>query len=282
MRFNTRIRTSSIPSLSVAMLVALGCSKNEPPPAAPASDYEYTQPGDDSAMQPASRELAPGEAAAAARGPSSQSPEPASAEPMQPVMEPLDDAKIAAITDAANSGEVEQARIALNKAKNARVRKFAQMMIQHHGQAKKDDAKLVNKLKVTPVESNTSGQLREESTTLVSTLQAADKSNFDSLYIKSQVEVHQRVLDLFDKQLIPNAKDAALLASLQAFRPKIEAHLTEAREIQKVLDSEAGANRAGATQQSDVAGKQQPGAAPADATRAGAAHDHGQMTGAGR
>ena len=286
MRYLTRIHNhSSILSLAgiVGLLALGGCSKNERPAESPSySTRDSEMPGsgmssENTNMQPASRELAPGEAAAA-RGPSSQSTEQTTPNAAEPTPEPLDDAKIAAITDAANSGEVEQAQVALTKSKNARVRKFAQMMIQHHGQAKKDGEKLATKLKLTPVESSTSGMLRQESSTLVSTLQG-ETTNFDETYIKSQVDGHQKVLDLFDQRLIPSATDPQLQAMLKGFRPKIEAHLKEAREIQNNL----GASRPGSTQQSNVPGKQQTGTTTTTGQGSSNAptHDHGQKGGAG-
>jgi hypothetical protein len=69
--------------------------------------------------------------------------------------------------------------------------------------------------------------------------------------------------------LIPSARDPELRAHLVAFRPKIEAHLDEAIEIQNVLDAQAGANRAGANDGSKVPEKQTPGSTPDAGTRAG-------------
>ncbi len=71
--------------------------------------------------------MSPEETAAAARGPSSTGGEPVT-EPPITQQAPLEDAQIAAISDAANGGEVEQAKLALMKAKNPRVKKFAQMI----------------------------------------------------------------------------------------------------------------------------------------------------------
>jgi predicted outer membrane protein len=126
--------------------------------------------------------------------------------------------------------------------------------VKDHGQAKKDGAKLATELKLTPVENSTSGTLREESTMLISRLKD-EQANFDHAYISAQVEGHRKVLDLFDKRLIPSARDPKVLAMLQTNRPKIEAHLNEALEIQSALES-AGANRAGAMPQSGTGAEQ--------------------------
>lgn len=257
---------SSGAALALGLSIA-GCASNQSSASTPAEEplnrAEIEQPN----LVPASREMSPDEAAASARGPSSTGGEPVVDPPMTQSA-PLDDAQIAAISDAANTAEVEQAKIAQTKAKNARVKQFAKLMIQHHGQAKVDQQKLVTKLKLSPVENELSGKLREESSTQLAMLQN-ETQNFDRVYIHSQVEAHQKVLDLLDQTLIPSTKDPELLALLQKMRPKVEAHLAEAREIDKVFDADAGANRSGATETSDRPAKQQPGTAPADATRAG-------------
>jgi hypothetical protein len=203
------------------------------------SVYEPEPTNDESALTPASRQMSAEEAAANARGPE-PAPEPA---PASPPPEPLDDARIAAITDAANGAEVEQARIA--------------------------STKLVKKLELTPLESTTSTTLKNDAATTLATLKD-ETIDFDLVYIKAQVDGHRKVLELFDQQLIPAARDPQLSKMLQEFRPKVEAHLTEAIEIQKVLDAEAGANRAGANERSPVPEKQTPGTTPDLGTRGGA------------
>lgn len=244
-----------------------GCASNQSSPSEPTSEQHNIAEVDQPGLQPASREMSPEETAAAARGPSSTGGEPVT-EPPITQQAPLEDAQIAAISDAANGGEVEQAKLALMKAKNPRVKKFAQLMIQHHGQAKVDQEKLVKRLKLSPLENDVSTQLREDALAQIAVLQG-EKQNFDRIYIHAQVEAHQKVLELLDKTLIPSTKDPELLALLQKMRPKVEAHLTEAREIDKVFDADAGANRSGGTETPDRPEKQQPGTTPSDATRSG-------------
>jgi hypothetical protein len=45
------------------------------------------------------------------------------------------------------------------------------------------------------------------------------------------------VLDSFDNELIPNAKNSEFKASLVEFRPQVEHHLKEAQDIQQSLAS---------------------------------------------
>ena len=151
----------------------------------------------------------------------------------------MSDEQIAAITDAANTAEIEQAKLAQKNAKNARVKKFAAMMITDHTQAKEKQKKLLGKLNVTPQSGTMATELETQSQQKLSELKGMKGAEFDTAYIEAQVEAHQKVLDSFDNQLIPNAKNAEFKALLGEIRPKVAAHLSEAKEIQQELTSGA-------------------------------------------
>lgn len=151
----------------------------------------------------------------------------------------LSDEQIAAVTNAANTGEIDQARVAESKAQDARVKQFAHMMIAHHTKAKEQQAKLLKKLNVAEAENPKSDAVRDHSQKLVSSLQSATGPQFDRAYIDLQVNEHEDVLDTIDNVLIPNARHAELRAALQKLRPQVAAHLQMARDIQAMLENEA-------------------------------------------
>lgn len=165
-------------------------------------------------------------------------------EPAAAPAPPLTDAQVAAVADAANTGEIEQAKVAQKRAKDARVKKFAAMMVAHHSEAKQKQAKLLGKLKLKPEENPESTALTSEGTQLVETLKNVDAGSFDASYIASQVDAHQKVLTKLDAQLIPSAQNPELKASLEEFRPKVEAHLKEARDIQQALPARTSSGAA--------------------------------------
>jgi putative membrane protein len=111
----------------------------------------------------------------------------------------LSQAQIAKVTDLANSGEIEQAKVAQAKARSASVKKFAAMMIKHHGEAKTAQAKLYKQLDLTPTTSETATLLQADADKALGKLRAADGSAFDLAYIEGQVEAHQKVLDTIDR-----------------------------------------------------------------------------------
>jgi putative membrane protein len=194
----------------------------------PSPDAPEAPPPEVAAPEPPPADPAP---AADAPAPASE-PAPAAEAPKP---EPLSDAQIAAVTDAANGGEVEQAKLAQKKAKHARVKKFAGMMVTDHGGAQKKQAKIVAKIKLTPADNTLATELKSASTSTLEDLKGKTGADFDKAYIDAQVTAHQKVLEAFDKQLLPNVKDADMKALLEEIRPKIEAHLKEAQDIQTVL-----------------------------------------------
>jgi putative membrane protein len=222
----------------VSPLVFLACEKNDAGRSSetPSNSVEYA-PGtsaataderDQSGMTPASGVADP------ERQPMTR-PEGEGATPSAGPPPALGDEQIVAITDAANTAEIDTAKLALSKSKNARVKKFAQMMIDHHGKAKQDGSELMTKHGLTPSESAKLGELKSEATKSSETLKAAPADMFDKVYIDIQVADHKMVLDAFDRELIPAAKNPELKRSLEEFRPKVEAHLREAQEIQAML-----------------------------------------------
>lgn len=199
-----------------------------PPPAEPPAEMSAEQPAASTASQPEAQPAA-GEVA------KSEQPSPPASE--EPKVAPLTDAQIAAITDIANTGEIEQAKLARAKSKNPEVLKFSAMMIAHHGEAKQKQAKL----KITVAESPTSTKLVEEGNEILTSLKDKKGTEFDRSYIEAQVDGHRKVLDTIEKELLPNVKNPQLKAYLEEIKPKVEQHLQAARDAQQAIDASSAA-----------------------------------------
>jgi len=151
----------------------------------------------------------------------------------------LDDAQIAAITDAANSAEVEQGRLAREKAKDPRVRDFAAMMVDHHGEALRDR----EKLNVEPSPNDDSKKMQEDAEHALKSLKAKSGKDFDRAYLQLQIDEHRKVLRALNDQLLPSAKDAKLEAYLKNIKPKVESHLAQAERLQEELNGTSSLER---------------------------------------
>jgi putative membrane protein len=152
-----------------------------------------------------------------------------------PKAEPLTDEQIAAITDAANTAEIAQAKLAESKSKDAGIKRFAAMMIAHHGAAKQKQAKL--KLKMA--ESAVSTSLQSDAASTMDTLKTDKGKDFDKAYIAAQVDGHQKVLDTINDKLLPSVKSPELKAYLDEIKPRVEQHLKEAKQLQESFDSKS-------------------------------------------
>jgi putative membrane protein len=147
----------------------------------------------------------------------------------------LDDAQIAQITNNANTAEIEQGKLAQGRAKDSRVKQFADRMVKHHTEAKDKQAKL----KLNTAASDLSTKLERDAEKTLSDLKGASASSFDADYMAAQVTEHQDVLDTIDNKLLPNAKNDDLKAYLKDIRPTVETHLKDARELQSKLNQAA-------------------------------------------
>jgi putative membrane protein len=154
---------------------------------------------------------------------------------LPPAPPPLSENQIAMITDLANSSEIEQAKLAQTKAKSASVKKFAAMMLKHHGEAKAEQAKLYKQLNLTPTQSQSASSLKDGADRALGSLRGANGNSFDLEYIDTQVDAHQKVLEALDSELLPAATDQQLITSLNKMRATVEAHLKEAKIIQAEL-----------------------------------------------
>jgi putative membrane protein len=147
----------------------------------------------------------------------------------------LDDAQIVAVIQAADTGEIAQAREVLKKSKNARVRQFAQHMITAHSAAESKIANIDGKIGLTPQTNAVAEQLTSGSEQVMGNLRSASGSDFDKTYVDAQVTQHTKVLDLLDNKLIPHAQNSDLVKALQEIRAKVAGHLNDAQALQTSL-----------------------------------------------
>jgi putative membrane protein len=148
----------------------------------------------------------------------------------------LSDAQIAGIMEAANTAEIQQGSIAQRMAQRQEVRDFATMMVADHSKALEEGQRLSTKAGFGTAGSELSSELRAENQETVSELNDAKPSDFDEEYMKSQVKAHEKVLELLDDKLIPNALNPELRASLIAKRATVAAHLERARNLKSVVE----------------------------------------------
>ena len=147
----------------------------------------------------------------------------------------LTDANIAAIVVAANSADIDTAKLAKSKSKNGDVTGFAQMMITDHSASNAAADSLAKALNLSPQDNATSDDLKKTSDAFRDSLKAMSGTAFDKAYIAHEVAYHEQVLDAIDHTLIPNAQNADLKSLLEKTRPVVASHLDHARSVKKKL-----------------------------------------------
>lgn len=141
----------------------------------------------------------------------------------------LEDTEIAHAADTANTGEIEQGTIAEERAQTEAVRDFAEMMVMAHTAARAELRSVAADNDIVLEDNAVSAGLAAQSALVVAALEAALESEFDLVYMQSQVAAHEMVLELMEEEWIPQADDPELRTLLEMQRGAVEAHLTAAR-----------------------------------------------------
>jgi putative membrane protein len=147
----------------------------------------------------------------------------------------LSDAEVADVVLTADNIDIDLARFAQTRSKNAEVLKFAGTMITDHSAVNAQAVALAKKLGVTPADNAVSQSLKAGAKTARAALEPLQGAAFDRAYIAREVAFHQAVLDALDTLLIPTTSNAELKQLLTSVRPAIAAHLEHARMLQKSL-----------------------------------------------
>ena len=125
--------------------------------------------------------------------------------------------------------EIEAAKIAQTRSKNADVKAFGKMMVTDH-------TAMMNQMKplVTAAGQKPADKLDERRQGFIDNLKQATDANFDKTYIDQQVAAHSEALTLM-QGYANDGPDAGLKAGAAKAVPKVQAHLDKAKSIQATL-----------------------------------------------
>lgn len=141
------------------------------------------------------------------------------------------DAQVAAVTRTINNGEIQMAQVARDRATNTAVRDLATMIINDHTRSNQELETLVSTRGLTYAEGSATDTLRRNAETSTTNLRQYTGVEFDRAYARSQVDMHQYVLNVIDQNLLPVTTDAQLRTHLQSTRAAVATHLERARQI---------------------------------------------------
>lgn len=141
------------------------------------------------------------------------------------------DPEIAHIAYSAGVIDVEAAKLALSKTKNADVIAFAQSMQKDHEAVNDMALALVKKLNVTPKDNATSQALAKAGEDKRAELAKLDGAAFDKAYIDNEVAYHGQVNGALETLLIPSAENAELKSLLETGLKLFQGHQQHAEHI---------------------------------------------------
>lgn len=148
----------------------------------------------------------------------------------------LTDDEIVSVAATANIAEMNAGKLAKSNAYKEKVREFAELMVSDHRKMDAEMGKLAVRLKLNPTPSDISETLKADAEEVMENLKIAPKGPiFDKEYMAGQVVMHQQVLEIFDNELIPNAKNSELKRLLEQSRAKIESHLEHAMKLHEEI-----------------------------------------------
>lgn len=171
------------------------------------------------------------------------------------------DPRIAATASRSNFSEIEPSRLALTQASMPAVRQYAQMMVDEHTALESQMRAMLAAKNVTPVDNGFSLQLYRNLPPTLEMLRARTGLAFDESFMAHMVTSHMTTLHTLDTSLIPEANDPEMKAMLQnVVRPKVAAHLEQAKALHHQVIRQMPATPAGAQPMGDQMG--QPGSMP--------------------
>jgi putative membrane protein len=146
----------------------------------------------------------------------------------------LSDANILAIIEEANTGEVQEGQLAQQRASNPQVRLFASKVTQDHRALLEQSSNLASRMNITPSLPRDSRTMTVEHQAVVDSLKAKSGEAFDRAYLEHQIQTHETVLRRLD-EVAMDAQRSDLRSFLAQVRPGFQAHLKEARDLQRNL-----------------------------------------------
>lgn len=149
------------------------------------------------------------------------------------------DTKILRIAMTANTIDSTNGAFAARQAQTPAVKEFAQTMMRDHGGANKKARDLMRSANVPDSahvdEDDPAAKMAEDAQEHVGELRKLSGLEFDKAYLDHEVDLHQKVLDQIEDDLIPNAQNPAVRAYLEEIRPVVTAHLERAKQLKDQL-----------------------------------------------
>lgn len=139
------------------------------------------------------------------------------------------DAEFATKAAAGGMAEVELGNLALTKTSHAKLKEFANMMVNDHSKVN-EELKTIAKMKNITLP----GMVDEDHQKKINELKTKTGADFDKAYTEAMVDGHKKTLDLMNAEA-KDGKDPELKAFAAKTAPAVQTHLDLITTIQKSL-----------------------------------------------
>lgn len=149
----------------------------------------------------------------------------------------LNDAEIAHALSAVHAAEAELAASVVDRVASGSVRTYASTLAADHQALRTETDAVAQQATITPADNAITQEMLASAQAARTRLDGLTGTELDRAYIEHEGAFHQRLLDVFDRSLIPGAQNAELRQLLVDTRPAVDAHLQRARQILATLGS---------------------------------------------
>jgi putative membrane protein len=147
----------------------------------------------------------------------------------------MTDAEIAAVLDAVNRAEVQQAEMAQERAETDEVRSYASRMLNEHQNAMERQDMLLQERGIPTRDNAVSQQVEQQAMQTQRELANLQGEDFDRAYVQAQMRQHERVISILEQQLIPAAQDPEYRMYLQQQLATLNQQLQWAEQLQQQM-----------------------------------------------
>jgi putative membrane protein len=148
--------------------------------------------------------------------------------------DPLDDATIVAIFDAANTADIETGKLAAERGTSTAVRQFGAMLARDHQAVRQQGRDLAKKLGVTPTPPADQAGARTHAAAM-QRLSKLQGSEFDRAFLQHEERFHREVIAAVKSTLLPAIKNQEVRDLVVKVAPAFQAHMEMAQNLAQQL-----------------------------------------------
>jgi putative membrane protein len=146
----------------------------------------------------------------------------------------MSDANVLSMLDTIDSGEIDAAHLARQKASSEEVRAFASRILNEHTAMSQETRQLGQQINVQPEMPALASTTETSHEKMMQELRNISGSDFDQAYMKYQIKMHELAIG-FVQDTAGSVESSRLQQHLRQARPDLESHLSVARSVERQL-----------------------------------------------